>query len=258
MLTDSHIHLYMEEFEQEIEVLIRKALNKNIGKFLLPNIDNKSLPKLLSTCNKYKEICYPMIGLHPCSVNNHYNQNLYKLYQQIDKHPFIGVGEVGIDLHWGNDFFEQQKDAFEKQINWANKHKLPLVIHSRKAFNEVYEILYQQKDEKITGIFHCFTGTYEQAKKIIDLGFYLGIGGIITFKNNNLTDLVKKIDLKHIVLETDAPYLAPHPMRGKQNKPEFLSIIAQTVCDIKNVDLQDLTKITNQNINNIFINNAIH
>ena len=193
-----------------------------------------------------------MIGLHPCSVSENYLTQLKKLYTNIEKFEFIGIGEVGIDLYWEKKFIEEQKEAFRIQINWAKAHKLPLVIHSRNSFNEIYSIIHKEKADDTTGIFHCFSGTYDEALKIIEMGFYLGIGGVLTFKNSNICEIVKKIDLKHLVLETDAPYLAPHPMRGKRNEPKFLPLIAEKIAEIKNTTLEEVSKITNQNINNIF------
>lgn len=252
MFTDSHIHLYLEQFDTDLHFLIQEALNHKINRFLLPNIDNDTLPKLLSTCNKYPDLLFPMIGLHPCSVNKNYRNDLELLYANITKNNFIGIGEIGIDLYWETKFINEQKDAFKIQIQLANQNNLPIIIHCRNAFHEIYSILKVEKNPETTGIFHCFSGTYEEAKKIIDLGFYLGIGGVLTFKNSDLINVIKKVDLKHIVLETDAPYLAPHPMRGKRNEPKFLSIIAEKITEIKNVTAEQLAAYTNKNIDDIF------
>ncbi|MAZ58322.1 MAG: hydrolase TatD [Flavobacteriales bacterium] len=255
MFTDSHIHLYLEQFDSDLNFVIQEAVSHKINRFLLPNIDNKTLPKLLSTCNKYPDLLFPMIGLHPCSVNKNYLNDLELLYSNITNNNFIAIGEVGIDLYWEKKFIKEQKEAFKMQIHLANKHKLPIIIHCRNAFHEIYSILKKEKNPETTGIFHCFSGSYQEAKKIIDLGFYLGIGGVLTFKNSGLIDVIKKIDLKHIVLETDAPYLAPHPMRGKRNEPKFLSIIAEKITHIKNVTAEQLSRYTNKNIDDIFFKN---
>ena len=193
-----------------------------------------------------------MIGLHPVSVKENYLSELDLIYNFIDENDFIAIGEIGIDLHWEKSFLEQQKHAFKLQINWGKKHNLPIVIHSRNSFNEVFQILKDEKSSQMTGIFHCFSGTYEEAKKIIDLGFYLGIGGVVTFKNSELKNVLKKIDLKHIVLETDAPYLAPHPFRGQRNEPKYLSIIANQIAEIKNTTIEEVALITSHNTNKIF------
>ena len=255
MLTDSHIHLYLEQFENDIDIVIQEAINKKVTRFLLPNIDNQTIKQLIASCDKYKNILFPMIGLHPCSVRKNYIKQLERLHRYIHTTDFIGIGEIGIDLHWDKQFIQEQKDAFSMQINWGKEHNLPIVIHSRNSFNEIYDILHKEVSYNTTGVFHCFSGTYEQAKKIIDLGFYIGIGGMLTFKNSDLSKVVKKIDLKHIVLETDAPYLAPHPMRGKRNEPKFLYIIAEMLSHIKKTDLSTIAKITNKNIDNIFFKN---
>lgn len=252
MFTDSHIHLYLDQFDTDLDVIIKEALNQKINRFLLPNIDNATLPKLLSICKKYPNLLFPMIGLHPCSVDKNYLNNLDLLYSKIKSSNFIGIGEVGMDLYWEKKFIEEQKEAFKIQTHWANKNNLPIIIHCRNAFHEIYPILKKEKKSETTGIFHCFSGTYEEAKKIIDLGFYLGIGGVLTFKNSSLIEVIKKIDLNYIVLETDAPYLAPHPMRGKRNEPKFLSIIAEKVSEIKNITTEELAAYTNKNINDIF------
>ena len=253
MLTDSHIHLYSQDFENDLDIVLDQAKNNKINRFLLPNIDNASLPKLLSLCKKYKNL-HPMIGLHPCSVKENYLSEIELLYNMLDQHDFIAIGEVGMDLYWDKSFLEQQKHAFKLQINWGKKYNLPIIIHSRNSFNDVFEIIKNEKSSRMTGIFHCFSGTYEEAEKIIDLGFYLGIGGVVTFKNSDLKNTLKKISLKHIVLETDAPYLAPHPFRGKRNEPKFLSIIANQIAELKNTPIEDVAQITNDNINKIFFN----
>lgn len=257
MFTDSHTHLYLPDFKPDLNTVIKNALKKKVNRFLLPNINNDSLPQLLSICQQYNNVCFPMIGLHPCSITKNYTEELDKLYANISKNKFIAIGEVGIDLYWERKFFEEQKSAFQIQIEWGTKHNLPIVIHSRNSFNETYEILRKNKKDKTTGIFHCFSDSYKNAKKIIELGFYLGIGGVLTFKNSNLEDVIKKIDLKHIVLETDSPYLAPHPMRGKRNEPQFLSVIAEKICAIKNCSLEELSLITNENIKKIFFSKKL-
>lgn len=251
MLTDSHIHLYLSDFDNDFNKVLNDAKKNKINRFLLPNIDKNSLPKLLSICKENKHL-YPMIGLHPVSVKENYLSELDFIYNFIDGNDFIAIGEIGIDLYWDKSFLEQQKHAFKLQINWGKKHNLPIVIHSRNSFNEVFQILKDEKSSQMTGIFHCFSGTYEEAKKIIDLGFYLGIGGVVTFKNSELKNVLKKIDLKHIVLETDAPYLAPHPFRGQRNEPKYLSIIANQIAEIKNTTIEEVALITSHNTNKIF------
>ena len=251
MFTDSHTHLYLKDFDSDLETVIQSALDQKINRFLLPNIDNKSLPKLLSVCKNYKGLVYPMIGLHPCQVDKDYTKQLEELYNYINSHNFIAIGEIGIDLYWETKFLQQQKEVFRIQIKWAQKHNLPIVIHCRNAFDEIYEIL-EQEQGLISGVFHCFSGTEEQADKIIQLGFLLGIGGVLTFKNSNLDLVLKNIDLKHILLETDAPYLTPHPLRGKRNEPKYLTYVIEKLCQIKGVTQEELALITNKNIDRVF------
>ncbi|MBE37472.1 MAG: hydrolase TatD [Flavobacteriales bacterium] len=252
MFTDSHTHLYLKEFDNDLEIVISDALKKKVNRFLLPNIDLHTLPELISVHKKYKDFVFPMIGLHPCSVSKTYLKDLEKLHNYIEKFPFIAIGEVGIDLYWETNMLNEQKIAFQTQINWAKIHKLPLIIHSRNSFDEIYTIMKQEDIGNITGIFHCFSGNYEQAMKIIDMGFYLGIGGVLTFKNSTIRDVIKKIDLKHLVLETDSPYLAPHPMRGKRNEPKFLPLVAEKLSEVKNVSIEEISATTNKNIDTIF------
>jgi len=255
MITDSHIHLYLEDFKNDLDAVVQNALNNNVTRFCLPNIDTTTITSLLNLYKKNPSLFFPMLGLHPCSVAKNFTQKLEELYNYIDKYPFIAIGEIGIDLYWDKTFLEEQKEAFKTQINWAKKHKLPIVIHSRNSFKEIYNILSKEKDQNTRGVFHCFSGTYEEALDIIDLGFYLGVGGVLTFKNSTtLSEVIKKIDLKHLVLETDAPYLAPHPMRGKRNEPKFLPLIVNKIAEIKNTSIELVKKITNENTDNLFFN----
>ena len=252
MLTDSHTHLYLKEFNNDLDAVIKNAQEKFINRFLLPNIDLSTLPVLIKTCHKYREICFPMIGLHPCSVKKNYNEELKILYTQIKNEPFIAIGEIGIDLYWDKQFATQQTDAFCRQIQIAQEYNLPIVIHCRNAFNQIYNIIKLKEYENVRGIFHCFTGDYKQAKQIIDLGYKLGVGGIVSFKNSNLDSVIKKISINDIVLETDSPYLAPEPMRGKRNEPKYLSIIAHKIANLKKVSIEEVAEVTTQNVNKMF------
>ena len=193
-----------------------------------------------------------MIGLHPCYVTKQYQNQLSQLHQNIKKNNFIAIGEIGIDLYREKSLINEQKAAFQMQIEWAKKYNLPIVIHSRNSFDEIYNILQKKENHQVHGVFHCFSGTSEQAKKIIDLGFYLGIGGILTFKNSHLCSLLSEIDIKHIVLETDSPYLTPHPMRGRRNEPKFLNLVATKLAEIKKLSVKYIAEVTSQNIENIF------
>ena len=253
-LIDSHIHLYLNDFKEDREILIEQAKKQNIKKFLLPNIDLNTINDLILLCQKYPESCYPMIGLHPCSVKKNYLTVLKQLKKKIKSANFIAIGEIGIDLHWDKTFFEEQKQAFKTQIAWAKKYKIPIVIHCRDAFDEIYKILKEEADDSLRGVLHCFGGSLDQAKKIIDLNFFLGIGGVLTFKNSGLDSIIKKIPLEKIIVETDGPYLAPTPYRGKRNEPKYLSLIVEKLCEIKNIPMISLTNQLYKNTNSLFFN----
>ena len=251
-IIDSHIHLYLEEFSNDREKLIKNAENENIKKFLLPNIDLESVEKMISLCKKHPKKCYPMIGLHPCYVDNNYVEKLSILENYLNTTKFIAVGEIGIDLHWDKTYINEQKKAFKTQISWAKKNHLPIVIHCRNSFDEIYKILKEEYDENLFGVLHCFGGSVEQAKKLIDMNFFLGIGGVLTFKNSNLKSVLQQVPIDKILIETDAPYLSPSPYRGKRNEPEFIKYTAQKICEIKNISMQDLTNQLYKNTKSLF------
>jgi TatD DNase family protein len=249
---DTHTHLYAEEFNSDREALIKKAMDNGVQKFYLPNIDSGSIDGMLELEKNYPRNCFAMMGLHPCSVNATVNNELAVVKKWLEKRPFIGVGEIGIDLYWDKTFFEEQKTAFITQIQWALNYNYPIVIHCREAFDPIYDILCSFK-RLPKGIFHCFSGNLEQANKIIDLGnFKLGIGGVVTFKNSGLDKVVEQLDLEHLVLETDAPYLAPIPFRGKRNEPVYLLEVAKKIAQLKGIGSEELGKITTANAQFIF------
>ncbi|MEO6884058.1 MAG: TatD family hydrolase [Bacteroidia bacterium] len=253
IFTDTHTHLYAKEFDVDRILLIENAIGKGVERFFLPNIDQTSIAGLLDLKKKFPEHCFPMMGLHPCSVKENYEEELAIAENYLSKEKFVAIGEIGIDLYWDKTFFSQQQKVFRTQIEWAKKYDLPIVIHSRNSFEEVFEILSELNDNKLKGIFHCFSGTLVQAEKIIALGgFKLGIGGVLTFKNSGLDNVVREIDLEHFVLETDAPFLAPAPHRGKRNEPSFLVIIAEKLATIKNISVEKVAEITTLNSKKIF------
>jgi len=253
MLTDTHTHLYLEEFDHDRDRVIENAIQLGVKRFFLPNIDSSSIDALLTLTRAYPENCFPMIGLHPCSVKENFEEELALVEDWLSKEKFYAIGEIGIDLHWDKTFFEQQKAAFRKQIELAKKLRLPIVIHSRNSFDEIFNIIDDLNDDNLKGIFHCFSGTLEQAEKIISYGgFKLGIGGVVTFKNAGLDKVVSQIDVKHIVLETDAPYLTPAPHRGKRNESAYLLHIAQKTADIYNIPVEKLAEITTDNSQSIY------
>lgn len=252
MFIDTHIHLYSKEYNADRNMLIEKAIANGIKKFYLPNIDSESIEAMLEVEKSFPENCFPMIGIHPCSVNATVEQELNITEEWLARRKFSAIGEIGIDLYWDKTFFEEQQRAFKTQIQWALDYNYPIVIHSRNAFDETYEVLASfQKLPK--AIFHCFSGNTEQAQKIIDLGnFKLGIGGVVTFKNSGLDKVVQDISLEHLVLETDAPYLAPVPFRGKRNEPSYMLEVAKKIAEIKNISIDEVANVTTKNADFVF------
>lgn len=251
---DTHTHLFAEEFDSDRSEVIRRAVSAGIKKFFLPNIDSSSISSMLELENRFPNNCFAMMGLHPCSVNEKYEEELRVVEDWFSKRKFIAVGEIGMDYHWDKTFVQQQKDAFEKQINLAKKYNLPIVIHQRECFEDLFEIMKRNNDKDLKGIFHCFTGSIEEANRIISLeGFKMGIGGAVTYKNSKLPDVLKQIDLKHIVLETDSPYLPPVPHRGKRNESSFITLVAHKIAEIKEVSTAEVADITTKNAEEIFV-----
>lgn len=252
ILTDTHTHIYYEtDLEKQKEQLSR-CLENHISRLFLPNVDSKSIAMVLRLASNYPENCFAMLGLHPCDVKENYEEELILIASAIASNKIYAIGEIGIDLYWDKSFLQQQQDAFNRQIEQAKSLDLPIVIHCREAFDEVFEILDQQNDDKLRGIFHCFTGDLQQANRAIDLGFYLGIGGVVTYKKASLDKVVEQLDLNNLVLETDSPYLAPVPHRGKPNESSYLIHIAQKVADLKQTSLQQVAEITTANSHKVF------
>lgn len=253
ILTDTHTHLYSEQFKEDIDEVITNCIAKGISRLFLPNIDSESIEGMMQLGNKYPNNCFPMMGLHPTSVKDNYQEELTLMKNWLDKHNFCAIGEIGIDLYWDKTHLKEQQDAFRTQISWAKERNLPFVIHCRDAFDEIFEILNELNDDNMRGIFHCFTGTIEQANHIINYdGFKLGIGGVVTFKNAGLDKVVAQVDIKHLVLETDSPYLAPTPYRGKRNDSTYLYNIAEKIAEIKDIDIEEIARITTKNSIEIF------
>ncbi len=238
--------------------MIRRALEAGVERMYLPNIDSTSIPGLFKLADEYPGVCFPMMGLHPCSVGIRYADELKVVEHWLKKRKFSAIGEIGVDLYWDKSFLDQQLDAFRHQIRLAVKHQLPIVIHTRSSFEEAYNVVKEEKQStggKLTGIFHCFSGTAEQAERVIALGeFKLGIGGVLTFKNSGLDKVLKDIDLKYIVLETDAPYLAPVPYRGKRNEPSFLPEVVKKIAELKNCSAASVAQQTTMNAHEVFGN----
>lgn len=252
MFVDTHIHLYAEEFDADRDQLIQKAIKNNVSKFYLPNVDSESIARMHDLEKNYPENCFAMMGLHPCSVKENVIDELNLMEDWLKKRKYAAIGEIGIDLYWDKTFVNEQIMAFKKQIQWALDHNYGIIIHCRDAFDEVYECLtsFQTLPK---GIFHCFSGNVEQAKKIIDLkNFKLGIGGVLTFKNSGLDKVVSEIELEHLVLETDAPYLAPVPHRGKRNEPAYILEVAKRLAEIKQLSMFEVEEVTQRNARFIF------
>lgn len=253
MFIDTHTHLYLPEFKEEIPALISSCIDKKIEKLFLPNIDSSTIDDLHSLSSKFPSICYPMMGLHPCSVKENYSEELNKIEKSFQNNKYIAVGEIGIDLYWDKSTLAIQKEAFITQINWAKKWKLPIVIHARDSFNEIFEVLDKHNDDTLSGVFHCFTGNELQAEKIIAYNnFKLGIGGVVTFKNAGLDKALSNVKLEHLVLETDSPYLSPVPFRGKRNVSTNLIYIAEKLATIYNCSLKTIANQTTKNALDVF------
>ena len=252
MITDTHTHLYSEQFDTDRKAMMERAFDAGIFRFFIPAIDSSYTKRMLDLETEYAEYIFLMMGLHPTSVKENYKEELAHVKEWIDQRNFYAIGEIGIDLYWDTSFLKEQQEAFKTQIQWAKEKKLPIVIHCREAFDEIFEILESEKDPDLFGIFHCFTGTLEQAKKAISYNMKLGIGGVATFKNGKINTFLNEIDIKHIVLETDAPYLAPTPYRGKRNESSYIAEVIHTLVDIYNLNFEEISKITTQNSKDIF------
>ncbi len=250
--TDTHTHLYIDAFDDDRDEVVERAIANGVSYFFLPNIDSGSIPAMLALEEKYPDRCFAMMGLHPCSVKENYKEELALVRDWLDRRPFCAIGEIGMDLYWDKTFAHQQEEAFLQQATWAVEKELPIVIHSRETTDVLIQLLQDFNNPALKGIFHCFGGSPEQAQKIIDLGFLLGIGGVATFKKSGLDKTLMEIDLQHIVLETDSPYLSPTPFRGKRNESAHIRIIAEKVAQIKGESLEKVAETTTTNARKIF------
>ncbi len=254
-MIDTHTHLYSEEFDEDRNEAIQRALDKGVTEFYLPAIDSESHEKMLNLEAQYPNQIFSMMGLHPCYVKPEtWERELEIVENYLNQRPFCAIGEIGIDLYWDKTTLDIQIKVFEKQIDWAIERDLPIVIHGRDSFDEIFEVLERKKHPKLRGIFHCFSGDLQQAKKAIDLNFVLGIGGVVTFKNGKIDQFLSQIPLEKIVLETDSPYLAPVPFRGKRNESSYVELVAGKLVDIYQLSFAEIDRITTQNAKNIFSN----
>lgn len=252
MFIDTHCHIFLQEFDPDRAEMINRAENEGVTQFLMPAIDSETHEHLFSVENQYPGKCLAMMGLHPCSVGNEYLQELTIVEDKLKKRDFVAVGEIGLDFYWDTSFSKEQVIVFEKQIDLALHYDLPIVIHSRNSIDECIRIVKEKQNGKLRGVFHCFSGNRKQAEEIIETGFYLGIGGVITFKNSGLDQVIQDIDLSHIVLETDSPYLAPVPFRGKRNECSYLKYIIEKLSEIKKTSIKEVEKITLNNSKELF------
>lgn len=246
-MIETHAHLYDEQFEKDIEDVIERAKTAGVTKAYLPNCDSETIPQMMALTAQFPEFCVPMMGVHPCYIKDDFEKELDIAYQWLQKEKFAAVGEIGLDYHWDLTHVEQQKIAFNRQIDWAFEFNLPIVIHSRNSTQDCIDIVKAKQNGALKGIFHCFGDDIKIANQIIDLGFLMGIGGVVTFKNSGLDEVLKAIDLKHLVLETDAPYLAPVPKRGKRNESSYLTYIADKIATIKEISVEEVIAVTTKN-----------
>lgn len=252
ILTDTHTHLYSEEFDQDRSEMIQRSINAGVSRFFIPAIDSTCTQAMYDLEQDFPENIFLMMGLHPTYVKDNYEAELAHVASELAKRKFYAIGEIGIDLYWDKTHLKEQQIAFRQQIQWAKQYKLPIVIHCREAFDEIFEILEEEKSPELFGIFHCFSGTYEQALQAISYNMLLGIGGVVTFKNGKIDQFLDRIDLQHIVLETDSPYLAPIPFRGKRNESSYVVNVAAKLAAIYNLSVTEIAQITTENSKRVF------
>ena len=251
-MVDTHAHLYDEQFDSDRDAVVARAVGGGVGRMLLPNIDAQTVQPMLEMCRQYRGCCFPMLGLHPTSVGEDFEQQLEIIEAYLDKPEIVAIGEIGVDLYWDKQYINQQLEAFRIQIGWARKYKLPISIHCRKSYNEIISVLKKEQDGSLTGVFHCFPGNVRQAEEVTKLGFMLGIGGVVTYKNAEMATVVQHTPIEQILTETDAPYLPPVPFRGKRNESAYIYNIAQKIADLKSISFREVADATNANAEQIF------
>ena len=252
MLIDSHAHIYAKQFDNDSKEMLQNAKAAGIEKIVMPNIDLNSIESMHKLAEKYPQMCYPTMGLHPCSVKENYQNILTKMRTNFEERKYYAVGECGLDYHWDLTFKQEQIAALETQIAWANELELPLILHTRKSFEDAYDIVRSNKSSSCTGVFHCFGESVEAALKVFEMGFYIGIGGVLTFKKAGLTEVLKVLPLDKVILETDSPYLAPVPFRGKRNEPAYVKYVAELLAETKGITLNEVAEITSKNAIDLF------
>ena len=252
MMIDTHCHLYLDDFDADRPAIIERANTESVGRFYLPAIDSSIITRMLKMEEDYPGQCFAMMGLHPCSVKENFEEELQIAEQWLARRKFAAVGETGLDFYWDKTFTAQQYTAFRTQVGWAKKYNIPVVIHSRQSTPECIDVIKEMHDTSLTGIFHCFGGSLEEARQITELGFYLGIGGVLTYKNSGLAGVIEKLPLDNMVVETDAPYLTPVPFRGKRNESAYLKYVVQKIADVKKISVDEAAAITTFNAQQLF------
>jgi len=251
-MTDTHAHLYDEQFDGDRDAVIDRAVGCGVERILLPNIDVQTVQPMLEVCRQYPGRCFPMLGLHPTSIGEDFERRLEIIGAFLGKTEIVAIGETGVDLYWDKQYIGQQLEAFRIHIGWAKKYGLPLSIHCRKSYNEIISVLKKEQDGTLTGVFHCFPGNVRQAEEVIKLGFTLGIGGVATYKNAEMAAVVQHTSIEHILAETDAPYLPPVPFRGKRNESAYIYNIVQKIAELKSMSVQEVSEATHANAGRIF------
>ena len=253
MFIDTHTHLFSDAFDDDRKLVVQRAIDAGVEKMLLPNIDIASIEPMHRLCSDFPDHCFPMMGIHPGSVKENWEKDLHQVYTYLKEGKYVAVGEIGMDLYWDKTFLDEQKQAFEQQVIWAKEFQLPIVIHAREAFDEIFEIVDRHNDAQLTGVFHCFTGTSSQAKRILEYGgFKLGIGGVLTYKKAKLEVSLVDVPLNELVLETDSPYLTPTPYRGKRNESAYLLFVVERLADIYGVTLKEVEEVTTKSAMELF------
>ncbi len=252
-LVETHAHIYLKEFANDLSEIVDRAKEAGVERIYMPNVDHETIDDMLEVANKYPGYCIPMMGLHPCSVTKSFDKDLYEVEEYLKKGGFAAVGEIGTDLYWDKTYWPEQQEVFKIQADFAKQFKLPLIIHCRESIDETIALVKETKSTK--GVFHCFTGSVDQAKEIIGLGFNIGLGGVATFKNGGLEPVIEEIELKNFVLETDSPYLAPVPNRGKRNEPSYIHLVAKKIAKVRETEVEQVAKVTTDVAYKLF-NNA--
>ena len=251
-LVDTHAHLYSQKFDEDRGEVMKRAFDEGVEKIFLPNVDSESIDGMFALEKAYPNKVHALMGLHPCSVQENYEAELKIVEKWLRERTYKAVGEIGIDLYWDKSTFEIQKIAFRRQISWAKELKIPIIIHARESLDEIIQIVREEKDERLTGIFHCFTGTENHARQIMDLEFHMGLGGVLTFKKSGLDKVVSEIPMDYLVLETDAPYLSPTPKRGKRNESSYIKYVVEKLATVKQLSIEEVATITTKNAYTVF------